>query len=187
MTATSIPAPEFSRPISAAKLSKTPATYSISATEAERAALVQRFGLLALDRLEAEVRLRRTGGDIRLEAEFAADFVQACIVTLEPVPDQIAEDFVLIYRPGIDEDEADRLALENPEDEIIEPLMGESIDIGEAVAQQLSVAMDPYPRASGALSASAGPEFGGTEEASPDASTARRNPFDVLATLKKQP
>ncbi len=125
MTATSNPAPEFSRPISTVKLSKTPATYSIAATEAERAALALRFGLVSLDRLEAEVRLRRAGGDIRLEAEFAADLVQACIVSLEPVPDQIAEDFVLIFRPGIDEDEADRLALENPEDEIIEPLMAD--------------------------------------------------------------
>jgi uncharacterized metal-binding protein YceD (DUF177 family) len=187
MTETNDQAPEFSRPISTAKLSKTPATYPIVATEAERAALAQRFGLVSLDRLEAEVRLCRAGGDVRLEAEFSADLVQACIVTLEPVPAQIAEDFVLIFRPGIDDDEADRLALENPEDEIIEPLMAESVDIGEAVAQQLSVAMDPYPRVSGAQSAGADLEFGGTEDAPPEGSKARRNPFDVLATLKRQP
>jgi uncharacterized metal-binding protein YceD (DUF177 family) len=183
--------PEFSRPVSTAKLSKTPATYQIAATEAERAALALRFGLVSLDRLVADVELRRVGGDIRLEADLSADLVQACIVTLEPVPAQVAENFVLIYRPGIDEDEADRLALENPEDEIIEPLMAESIDIGEAVAQQLSVAMDPYPRASGAQSAGADLEIGGTPEdaasASSDTSNARRNPFDVLATLKRQP
>jgi uncharacterized protein DUF177 involved in 23S rRNA accumulation len=186
MTATSNSAPEFSRPISTAKLSKTPATYPIVATEAERAALVQRFGLVSLDRLEAEVRLSRAGGDIRLEAEFAADLVQACIVTLEPVPDQIAEEFVLIYRPGIDEDEADRLALENPEDEIIEPLIGDSIDIGEAVAQQLSVAMDPYPRSVGAQSSAAAVKADLVEDDEAGAPMARRNPFDALAVLKKQ-
>jgi uncharacterized metal-binding protein YceD (DUF177 family) len=183
MTQTSNPPPEFSRPISIVKISSTAATYRIVANEAERAALVRRFGLVSLDRLEAEVRLQRVAGDFRLEAELAADLVQSCIVTLEPVPAAIAESFTLCYRPGIDEDEADRLALENPEDEIIEPLMGESIDIGEAVAQQLSVAMDPYPRVSGAQSASAEIEIG----EAPDAPVARRNPFDVLAALKRQP
>ena len=187
MTATSNQPPEFSRPVSTAKLSKTQATYQIAATEAERAALVQRFGLVSLDRLEAEVRLRRVGGDVRLEADLSADLAQGCIVTLEPVPVQLAESFALIFRPGIDEDEADRLALESPEDEIIEPLMAESIDIGEAVAQQLSVAMDPYPRASGAQSAGADLEIGEEPESPSDPSNARRNPFDVLATLKRQP
>jgi hypothetical protein len=101
---------------------------------------------------------------------------------MEPVPAAIAEGFTLCYRPGIDEDEADRLALENPEDEIIEPLIGESIDIGEAVAQQLSVAMDPYPRAADASSADAEFVIGDAAEAP----LKPRNPFDALAALKSQ-
>jgi hypothetical protein len=172
--------PEFSRPVSTAKISAATATYRPKASEAEREALARRLGIQALDRLEAEVRLSRMAGDFRLEAELSADLVQACVVTLEPVPETIAESFTLRYRPGIDEDEADRLALENPEDEIIEPLMGEWIDIGEAVAQQLSVAMDPYPRVSGAW-----PSDVEVDEAS-DAPIARRSPFDVLAALKRQ-
>jgi uncharacterized metal-binding protein YceD (DUF177 family) len=183
MTEISNATPEFSRPVLTAKISSTPATYRLTANAAERAALAERFGLVSLDRLEAEVRLERVAGDFHLAADLAADLVQSCIVTLEPIPVAIAESFTLCYRPGIDEDEADRLALENPEDEIIEPLMGESIDIGEAVAQQLSVAMDPYPRVSGAQSASAEIEVG----EAPDAPIARRNPFDVLAALKRQP
>ena len=185
MTDTGNPGPEFSRPISLAKLLKSGAVYRIAATEAERAALARRFALISLDRLEAEVRLNRTAGDIRLEADFAADLVQACIVTLEPVPAQIAEPFTLIYRPGIDEDEADRLSLENPEDEIIEPLIGDSIDIGEAVAQQLSVAMDPYPRVSGAQPADAGAVIGEAPDMPADGQDGRPNPFDVLAKLKR--
>ena len=41
------------------------------------------------------------------------------------------------------------MALEDPFDDLIEPLEGDAIDIGEAVAQQLAVAMEPYPRAPG--------------------------------------
>jgi len=172
---------EFSRPVATAKLSATPSTYRIQANEAERAALARRFGLVSLDRLEAEVELRRAGGDFHLSATLSATLVQSCVVTLEPVPATIEESFTLCYRPGIDEDEADRLALENPEDVIIEPLMGEAIDIGEAVAQQLSVAMDPYPRAASVQSAETGTAFGEDEPST------SRNPFGALAALKKQP
>jgi uncharacterized metal-binding protein YceD (DUF177 family) len=182
MTEISAPAPEFSRPVAIAKISGIAATYRISANAVERASLARRFNLVSLDRFEAEIRLRRVAGDIRLEADLAADLVQSCVATLEPVPAVITESFTLCYRPGIDEDEADRLALENPEDEIIEPLIGESIDIGEAAAQQLSVAMDPYPRASGAATA-------GTDFVIGDAAAAPvtpRNPFDVLAALKSR-
>ena len=34
--------------------------------------------------------------------------------------------------------------------EIVEPFDGSAIDIGEAAAQQLALALDPYPRAAGA-------------------------------------
>jgi uncharacterized metal-binding protein YceD (DUF177 family) len=182
MTEISTHAPEFSRPVAIAKISGIAATYRITANAAERAALARRFDLETLDRLDAEIRLRRVAGEIRLEADLAADLVQSCVVTMAPVPVAIAESFTLCYRPGIDEDEADRLALENPEDEIIEPLIGESIDIGEAVAQQLSVAMDPYPRASDASSASA--EFHRDE--ADEAPLKPRNPFDALAALKNR-
>jgi hypothetical protein len=36
------------------------------------------------------------------------------------------------------------------ETEVAEPFEGDAIDIGEAVAQQLALALDPYPRAPGA-------------------------------------
>ena len=78
------------------------------------------------------------------------------------------------------------MALDNPEDEIIEPLIGDSIDIGEAVAQQLSVAMDPYPRVVGAQSSAAAVKAVGEEDDEAGAPMARRNPFDALAALKKQ-
>jgi hypothetical protein len=35
--------------------------------------------------------------------------------------------------------------------ELVEPLPSDILDIGEAVAQQLSLALDPYPRAPGAI------------------------------------
>ena len=89
----------------------------------------------------------------------------------------------MIFDPEIDEDAADALALENPEDEFREPLVDDSIDIGEVVAQQLSVIMDPYPRRPDGLPAIAEAGPGSGAEAILDA----RNPFAILAALKKQP
>jgi hypothetical protein len=54
------------------------------------------------------------------------------------------------------------------------------IDLGEAVAQQLAIALDPYPRAPGA---GLGPD-GFT--AGPG-NTAGKQPFAALAALKKRP
>jgi hypothetical protein len=174
---------EFSRPVSTARLGAKPATYRIEAQSDERAALARRFDLISLDRLSADVTLvRESGGAVRLTARLAAAVAQRCVVTLAPVPADLVDDFTLIYRDDVDEAEADRVALENPEDEIVEPLIGDSIDIGEAVAQQLSVVMDPYPRALGVPSTS--DEAGDGDDH--DEPLARRNPFDALAPLKKQ-
>jgi uncharacterized metal-binding protein YceD (DUF177 family) len=118
--------------------------HEIAATEAERAALARRFSLLTLDRLEAEVGLRTLpGGMVRLSASFTAEIVQSCVVTLEPVPGRIAEEFTLLYG---DVDDAREVVLDG-EAETVEPFAGDRIDIGEAVAQQLSLALDPFPRA----------------------------------------
>jgi hypothetical protein len=169
--------PEFSRVVSTARLSARPSVHRITANEGERAGLAQRFGLLSLGRLDAEIRLARIpGGDVRLDGTLEAELVQPCVVTLEPVPAKLADGFTLIYRPGLDEEEADRLALDDPDDDLVEPLIGDAIDIGETVAQQLAVVMDPYPRASGA-------EAAVTES---DADVPAATALASLAALKKQ-
>jgi hypothetical protein len=156
--------PEFSRPVAVGHLAG-PAERHIAAGEPERAALARRFGLLALDRLEADVRLEPLARGVRLDASFSADVVQECVVTLEPVRNRVAENFTLVYGEPAQAGELD------PEAELVEPLEGEEIDIGEAVAQQLSLALDPYPHAPGASLGS-------------DTAPLRETPFAALANLK---
>lgn len=138
------PAPEFARAVEAPRATGRATTHAIAANADERAALARRFALLSLDRLEAEVRLERLeGGLVRLTASLAAAVVQECVVTLEPVPARIAEDFTVLYGAA----EAARDVVLDGEAEPVEPLDGGRIDIGEAVAQQLSLSLDPFPRA----------------------------------------
>jgi hypothetical protein len=163
-------AAEFTRPVDIGRLPPGEAVYDLKATPAERDALAERFNLLALDRLEAEVRLERlAGGLLRLSAALRADVVQACVVTLEPVRDLIDEPFTVLYRAGADAGET--AVVLSGAAELIEPLPGDTLDIGEAVAQQLSLALDPYPRAPGAIAAA------------PD--ERRVSPFATLARWKE--
>jgi len=134
---------EFARPIDVTRLGAGETVYDIAASETERAALAKRFDLVALGKLTARVTLRRLpGGLVRLTATLAAELVQTDVVTLDQVPARVDDDFTLLFG----KDPGDAAALD-PEAELVEPLIDGRIDIGEAVAQQLSLAMDPYPRA----------------------------------------
>jgi uncharacterized metal-binding protein YceD (DUF177 family) len=134
-------APEFARPVDVPRTTGRPAIHKIAATADERAALARRFALLSLDRLEAEIRLERLpGGRVRLTASLVAEAVQECVATLEPVPARIAEEFFVLYGEA---KAAEDVTLDGED----EPLEGGRIDIGEAVAQELSLALDPFPRA----------------------------------------
>lgn len=164
---------EFSRPVAVDRLPPGESLHEISATAEERAALAQRFSLLSLDRFEAKVRLARlAGGLVRLEAELLADLVQECVVTLVPVATRIEDRFTLLY--GEAQDEAAEVTLSG-EAELVEPLPDGIIDIGEAVAQQLSLAIDPFPRAPGA-----------EEQPAADGSAKPPSPFAALANWRQK-
>jgi uncharacterized metal-binding protein YceD (DUF177 family) len=140
--------PEFSRLVRIACLGFKPFRQRIEATPEERQHLSRRFGLLDLDRLSAVVELRCQAGEVvLLEATFEADFVQACTVTLEPVPGSISDRFALVYGPISEERNELEPGVDGP---AFEPLEGDTIDIGEAVAQELSLSLPLYPRHPGA-------------------------------------
>jgi uncharacterized metal-binding protein YceD (DUF177 family) len=140
---------EFARPIDVTTIGMAESAYKITADASERAALAHRFDLLALERLQAEVRVKRlAGGLIQLSAVLSAEVVQGCVVTMEPVPSRIEEQFNLLYGAVTEE----REVVLNGESEPVEPLAGGAIDLGEAVAQQLSLVLDPFPRAPAVLS-----------------------------------
>jgi hypothetical protein len=135
---------EFSRLITLAQLGPEPFRQQIEATADERERLAARFDLVALDRLSATVTLRRQPGEIiLLEADFEAAFKQNCVITLEPVSDTVLGSFSLLYGPA----EEPGAELEpGPDDPVFEALTGDAIDIGEAVAQELSLVLPEFPR-----------------------------------------
>ncbi len=172
---------EFSRPVAVDRLGPEEA-FDIAPSASERAALAKRFGLISLDGLEAKVTLCKLDDArrVRLSATFSVDVVQSCVVTLEPVSSHIEDSFVLVYDEGAEEPRKAIFLLEDEDPP--EPLIDGVIDVGEAVAEHLALALDPYPRARGADLAALDPSRGGrggsAEGEAPD------SPFRVLARRK---
>ena len=170
---------EFSRPIAAHTISTQVQRREIRAEPAERRALAARFGLLSLDALAGVLELRRREGDIvHVNGRLSADVVQSCVVSLVPVAAHIEAEFALDYGAGAAPDEGDEFDPLGPD--APEPITGGEIDLGEALAQQLAIALYPYPRAPDAVleTASLSPE---EEKAD------KKQPFAALAALKKRP
>jgi uncharacterized metal-binding protein YceD (DUF177 family) len=182
---------EFSRFIEVDKIGQGGAGRTISATAEERRALADRFGLQDIDELSAELTLRRVRGDaVRLDGALHAKVTQTCVVSLQPVPAVISEAIAVNFAEE-QEEEAEEVEIAYDLDDAPEPIIHGRIDLGEAVAQQLALALDPYPRAPGAeipanyvgeIDIAAGEvEKGGP---GPDAPSGV-NPFSVLGKLKR--
>lgn len=122
----------------------------IVATGAERAALAERFGLVRVDRLVAEMTLHRRGRSVDATGTLQAAIVQSCAVSAEDIPVTIAEPLSFRFVPAnsthrpdeeieIDADDCDEIEYE-----------GTHVDLGEAVAQSLALAIDPFLTGPGA-------------------------------------
>lgn len=171
---------EFSRIVTVDSLQAGEKRCAIAAEPAELSLLAARLGVPRIDRLEADLTLRRVESDARivLRGRFRAEVEQICVVSLEPMSTIVEERFTVHYAAaGGWEDREEYVIVEIDDENSPEPLIDGEIDLGEAVSQQLVLALDPYPRKPGA----AVPAFekGGGTDADTD------SPFAVLAALKK--
>ena len=174
--------PEFSRPFSVSRLSEGEVIERIEASEAERAALARRLGLLSLARLVADLQIGRPedGSVISVDGHFEAELSQACVVTLAPVVSRLAQDFTSLYSlEPADRGETGPLEVDATAEDPPEPLGPDGLDLGEAVVQQLAVALEPYPRADDATLEAL--EWGGQAPGE----TVGDSPFKGLETLTR--
>jgi uncharacterized metal-binding protein YceD (DUF177 family) len=143
--------PEFSRTVRAHEIGVAERVETVDATPAERAALVGRFGLLSLDSLSARFALHRDAGGIRVRGTIAAQGAQPCALSGEPVAFAIDEPVDLRFTETQSIGDED-IELSDADLDTL-PLDGDDLDLGEAAAQSLGLALDPYPRAPGAEAA----------------------------------
>ena len=154
------PTNEFSRKLVVDPWPEAGIDVDVSADPAERQALARRFDLLEVRSLRAHGRIERLEqpAELVFRGWLAADLVQTCVLSLEPVPATIRQAIERRYRPGSAAADRERLQPkgaihlddEDAEDDEVEPVNGREIDLGEAIAEEFGLALDPYPRALGA-------------------------------------
>lgn len=175
-------APEFSVEINLDSIGEDPREFDLEADREQKAALARRFGLVSIDSLEAHLTATwlKTGRILSISGRVSATVTQSCVITLDPVPATVAEDIDIVFA----RDSADTADIIDPSE--VEPLDGETLDLGEVAAEEMSLALDPYPRHPdidpAALELGPGARLVSEEEASE--APKKANPFEILAELK---
>jgi uncharacterized metal-binding protein YceD (DUF177 family) len=168
--------PPYCHPFDLASLGDAEKVIEFAPSVAERGAIAAWAGIDALSALSATVRLRRAGTDaFEYSGTFSAEIAQSCVVTLDPVHTRIEGTVErkfqatasLRKRHAQDEEPLEA-------DDETEPIIGGILDLAAPVLEELALAIDPYPRAPGAVFEA------------PSDSDKPANPFAVLAGLKKK-
>ena len=145
---------EFSRIVKMTGLNQEPQSYSARANPAECEALMGRLDLIGLSDFTVEADVKKWRKGVRVTGTIKASVIQRCIVTLDPVPDQISETFDRGFLP-----ERDLVGETKPGQEVeieddaelgdLPDILGDTLDLGEIASEALSLALNPYPRAEG--------------------------------------
>ncbi|UZK69091.1 DUF177 domain-containing protein [Sphingomonas sp. S1-29] len=145
--------PEFSRPHRLDQIGTGENRIHIEASDTERAALARRFDLQAIDRLVADYALRRdAAGVIVATGTLEGAVIQSCIASAAPVPASIAESFTIRFLPTPDADTPDEVELDSDDCDTVF-YSGGAVDLGDAAAETLALALDPFPRSPAAEAA----------------------------------
>jgi len=137
-----------------------------------RARLAASLGIEAVPALHAELFVKPRAGDAyAVTGTVAARVVQACVVTLAPVEQSLAEEVDVMLFPAEDGGSV----FGRPEDQALrDTYAGGRIDLDAIVAEHVALGLDPYPRAPG-VAFEGHIEDAGEDDPSPFAALARLN------------
>lgn len=156
-----------------------PTRFAFRPDAGQRKLLADVLGLIDLPAFSFAGELRPEGRhDFRLVADMAAEVVQPCVVTLAPVPASLREQVTRLFQA--DYAAPNEVEVEIPEDDS-EPLP-EEIDMVQVAIEALTLALPPFPRATGA-------ELGEAVFGPPGQEPLRQtdlNPFAGLASLAEK-
>lgn len=170
--------PEFSRLFDVRQADRKQAR--LEPTEAERAALSTRFGIVRIDSLVADLELsliqRAGAAHVEVRGTLKAEIVQPCAISAEDLPVSIDEPVFLRFVPEGSVQYAPDEEIELDADACDElEYQGAHIDLGEAVAQSLALAIDPFLT---------GPDADAARKAAGIGTPEDQGPFAALKGLK---
>jgi hypothetical protein len=155
-----VPAP-WRVPVALEDIAENGRHFDLVADQDIRAAVAQVLGLRDLPRLHASFDVTRSGvSGLHVVGRVSATVGQNCVVTLEPLSNDVEEDIDVVFAPApppvaseADEDDDGEEESRKPQrnwDEP-EPLRGDGVDLGALATEFLLLGLDPYPRKPGAV------------------------------------
>ena len=140
-------------PIVVAQIPDTGLHRAFEASDAVRAAMADVAGLREIMSASASFDLTlKSGGRVHVTGEVHARIGQTCVVTLDPIENEIDELIDLMFAPAEQIRSLSALVDEaaQSEDEEVpdppEPIVDGVIDLGRLATDALFLAVDPYPR-----------------------------------------
>ncbi len=155
---------EWSHFIESDEIGTKPIKLTISPKAENMKALCNRLNMHSIQCLSADLILERNKVSkiICINGKINAELEQFCIITTDPVPESISDEFEAWFADptqavSFTKAKRERMSLKEQSDQPIleesddpEPVIDGKIDLGELVTQHLSLALNPYPRAEGA-------------------------------------
>lgn len=140
-----VSANEFSHIVKLDEIGGGQSNVHLAADSTEREKLAARFDLASLDQLEADLAVSRDAKGVLATGRIRARLSQYCVATGDPVAAKIDEPMVIRFvpEPAMGTDAEIELEADDCDTMFY---AGQGVDLGEAVAQSLGLALDPYPR-----------------------------------------
>src|SRR5471032_2427086 len=137
----------LSRIYNLGRLGQTGDEVVLDADEAERAALAKAAQVLEVPKFSARIVLKKLSPTrFALHYDLAAEILQACVVTLEPLVARITRDFVReLHRAGVEKE----VIVTPGDDELPDEIESLHYDLAGPLLEEFLLAIDPYPRAPG--------------------------------------
>ena len=164
----------WSVPVTVQEVPASGRRFELVADEATRTTIARSAELRALPRLEATFDVKRRAADgLQVVGRVSATVGQVCVVTLDPIENEVEELVDLTFVPAAVSALGGSEILEVA-DELPEPLVNETIDLGAIATEFLMLGIDLYPRKPEAVFQAPAVDQDGA------------HPFAALAALQKR-
>lgn len=147
----------WSFPVAVAQLPETGLHQVLEADAAQRQRIAAAAGVNAVLRATATFDVvPGAGGQVSVTGTVHARVGQDCVVTLDPVENDIDEPVSIVFAPAsqiparpksVQKDEGEDAEIPDPPD----PIVNGVIDLGQVATEHLILGIDPYPRKPGVV------------------------------------
>jgi hypothetical protein len=143
-------------PVALQDIPETGRHFELQADDSTRALIAEMAELRSLPRLDASFEVTRHGADgLRVLGQVSATVGQICVVSLDPIENEIREDVDLVFLPDAAAGAGAATGHGRPAEigiaDAPEPLLNETVDLGLLAIEFMILGIDPYPRKPGAI------------------------------------